>query len=67
MWIPDRQQGVTIADSVETLGVDESQKVGRERKNEEEVQGDILAHKEEERISRICFLKGVSRSCYVRV
>ena len=41
---------MTLADSVDTLGVDlrTSQEVGSKRKSEEEeVQGEIFAHKEE--------------------
>ena len=45
------EEGVTLADSVETLGVDlrtRRKKAGSERKSkEEEVQGEILSHKEE--------------------
>ena len=47
-----REEGVTMADSVETLGVDfenQSQNVGSERKREKEkVQSVILAHHEKQ-------------------
>ena len=48
------RRGVTIADSVETLGVDlrTRQEAGRGRESEqEEVQGEILDHQEEQGLS----------------
>ena len=45
-----KEEGVTMANSVETLGVDlrKSQEVGSERKSEKkEVQSEILAYQEE--------------------
>ena len=47
-----KEEGVTMADSVETLGSvfeNQSQEVGSERKSKkEEVQGEILVHQEEQ-------------------
>ena len=46
-----REEGVTSADSVETLGVDLRTRVKRmrtkEKSKEEEVQGEVLTYKEE--------------------
>ena len=49
-------QQVTMADSVETLGVDlnQSQEVGSKRKSgKEEVQGEIIAHQEEQSLPNV--------------
>ena len=52
----NREEGVILADSVETLGVDlrtRLKRLGAKEKSEEEVvQGEVLAHKEEECISK---------------
>ena len=65
-----KEEGVTMADSVEMLGVDlrTRVKVGSQRKSEKkEVQGEILAYQEEYGLPKELHEGGRSRSCYERV
>ena len=62
-----REEGVTLAKSVETLGVDlraKVEKVGaKEKSKEEEVQGEVLTYKEEQSIPKELHESWCPRSC----
>ena len=63
-----KEEGVTMVDSVETLGVDLRTSVKRlgpkKKSKKEEVQGEILAYQEEQGLPAELHEGGRSRSCH---